>query len=286
MKIKKLFIIFIFVLIIINLVGCENKKMNKSDSFMITNNTNEGEVSFNDEELNSIYNDSNQIGNVNNNIKNDDDFKIKETIVIDPGHQAHGDSSQEPIGPGATETKAKVTTGATGVSTGQTEEELNLKVSMYLKEELEKIGYLVIMTRETANVNLSNSERAEIANNNNADAFIRIHANSYDNEFVNGVLTMCQTSENKYNGELYNESKLLSEMVVNNISKQTGFKNKGVTETDNMSGINWSKVPVTIVEMGFLSNLKEDELMATEEYRKKIAKGIADGVEEYFDKNK
>ena len=286
MKIKKLFIIFIFVLIIINLVGCENKKMNKSDSFMITNNTNEGEVSFNDEELNSIYNDSNQIGNVNNNIKNDDDFKIKETIVIDPGHQAHGDSSQEPIGPGATETKAKVTTGATGVSTGQTEEELNLKVSMYLKEELEKIGYLVIMTRETANVNLSNSERAEIANNNNADAFIRIHANSYDNEFVNGVLTMCQTSENKYNGELYNESKLLSEMVVNNISKQTGFKNKGVTETDNMSGINWSKVPVTIVEMGFLSNPKEDELMATEEYRKKIAKGIADGVEEYFDKNK
>ena len=106
-------------------------------------------------------------------------------IVIDPGHQTKGDSSKEPIGPGATETKAKVTTGATGVSTKQTESELNLKVALKLESELKQRGYKVIMTRKTNDVNISNKERAEIANNANADAFIRIHADSVDNETVN-----------------------------------------------------------------------------------------------------
>ena len=183
----------------------------------------------------------------------------------------------------ATETKAKVTTGATGVSTGQKESELNLKVSLLLKEELTKKGYTVIMTRTINDVNMSNSERAKIANNANADAFIRIHANSASSSSAKGVLTMCQTEKNIYNGHLAQDSYNLSKLVVDNIVKKTGANNRSVTKTDTMSGINWCTVPTTIVEMGFLSNPEEDKLMATQEYQKKIVDGIVQGIEEYFE---
>ena len=205
------------------------------------------------------------------------------TIVIDPGHQTKGDTSKEPIGPGATETKYKVTTGATGTYTKQKESELVLKVSLKLEEELKKQGYKVIMTRTTNNVNISNSERAKIANDANADAFIRIHADSYDNSSVNGISTLCQTSKNQYNGNLAEKSYKLSKALLDNMVQITGAKSRGVTRTDTMSGINWSKVPVSIIEMGFLSNEKEDKLLATSEYQEKIVAGSVNGINEFFE---
>ncbi len=215
-------------------------------------------------------------------VKQNEVYRDK-TIVIDPGHQTKGDTSKEPIGPGATETKYKVTTGATGTYTKQKESELVLKVSLKLEEELKKQGYKVIMTRTTNNVNISNSERAKIANDANADAFIRIHADSYDNSSVNGISTLCQTSKNQYNGNLAEKSYKLSKALLDNMVQITGAKSRGVTRTDTMSGINWSKVPVSIIEMGFLSNEKEDKLLATSEYQEKIVAGIVNGINEFFE---
>lgn len=204
------------------------------------------------------------------------------TIVIDAGHQIKSDESMEPIGPGATETKKKVSSGTQGRFTNVPEYQVNLEVASKLRDQLVKLGYTVVMVRETNEVNLSNSQRAAIANEVNADAFIRLHCNGSENKNKTGILTICQTKVNKYCGDSYEESRLLSDCLLSELVKETKANNCGVMETDTMSGINWSRVPATIVEMGYMTNEKEDHLLVSEEYQGKLVAGLVKGIEVYF----
>ena len=203
-------------------------------------------------------------------------------VVIDAGHQGRGNSDKEPNGPGSDVMKAKVTSGTSGCVSGWDEYQLNLVVSLKLKDELLARGYDVAMIRETHEININNAIRAEAANKLNADAFIRVHANSSTDSSIHGALTICQTAANPYNGDLYDECRKLSDCVLNGFVDATGANKRSVWETDTMSGINWCEVPVTIVEMGFMSNPQEDALMATEEYQNKMVQGMANGIDTYF----
>jgi N-acetylmuramoyl-L-alanine amidase len=204
-------------------------------------------------------------------------------IVIDAGHQAKANYDKEPLGPGSTEMKTKVSSGTQGIATRLEEYRLNLMVAEKLQLILQDRGYDTVMIRTTNDVNISNAERAQIANELKADAFIRIHANGSENPQTNGILTVCQTKDNPYNKEFYEDSFLLSEAILDEMVKSTGATRLYVWETDTMSGINWCMVPVTIVEMGFMSNPEEDRKMASESYREQLALGIADGIDRYFE---
>lgn len=209
--------------------------------------------------------------------------KKDKLIVIDPGHQGKGNYDKEPVGPGASTMKAKVSSGTAGRTTGIPEYEVTLDVSFFLRDELESRGYQVIMTRETHDINISNSERAAIANDNEADAFVRIHCNGSENSAVTGAMTICMTPGNIYNGELHEESYRLSDEILTHMCEETGVKRQKIWETDTMSGINWCKVPVTIVEMGYMTNKEEELKLVDTDYQKKMAKAIADGIEAFLD---
>ena len=203
-------------------------------------------------------------------------------IAIDAGHQGKSNRDKEPLGPGSTEMKTKVAAGTQGCVTKIPEYQLTLEIALQLETELRARGYEVLMIRTSHDVNISNAERAEIANKAGADVFIRIHANGSEKPEVNGAMTLCQTPGNPYNGALYTQSRLLSDCVLDAFVTSTGCKKQYVWETDTMSGINWCQVPVTIIEMGYMSNPQEDELMATPEYQKKMVQGIANGIGAYM----
>ncbi|WP_095175543.1 MULTISPECIES: N-acetylmuramoyl-L-alanine amidase family protein [Blautia] len=205
-------------------------------------------------------------------------------VAIDPGHQGPGADTggTEPLGPGSEEMKDKFASGTQGVYTGVPEYELTLAVSMQLQEELKNRGYEVIMTREDNNTAVSNVERAQIAAENGAQILVRIHADGSEDNSANGAMTMIPSADNPYVGQLHEESSRLGEEIINAYCQATGIKNNGVRLYDNMTGINWSTVPVTILEMGFMTNQSDDERMQDPEMQKNMVQGIANGIDAYF----
>lgn len=216
----------------------------------------------------------------------DDEFRHRKeyVIVLDAGHQSVQNSEEEPVGPGEVKTKPKVSSGTQGVSTGQPEYRLNLDIALMVENILEAQGYTVVMIRKSADVNISNVERAMIANQISADVFVRIHADGSENPETNGAMTIISTEKNKYEVvNSYKESKRLATELLDAYTEYTGINRNRIMESDDYSGINWCTVPVTILEMGYMTNAEEDVKMQDSEMKKKMAEGISEGIINYLE---
>ena len=204
-------------------------------------------------------------------------------VAIDAGHQARGNSQLEPIGPGASTQKAKVASGATGTATRIPEYQTTLNVGLKLRDVLQSRGYKVVMIRTTNNVNISNRERAEMANNAGAGAFIRLHCDGIGNSGVTGASVQEPANGNPYmSAGNVSASQSLGRTVLNHYCSTTGIRNRGMAARNDLSGINWCKTPVCLLEMGFISNGDEDRKLNNSDFQQKIAEGIANGIDAYF----
>lgn len=205
-------------------------------------------------------------------------------VCIDPGHSGAQTGKYVPLGPGSSEKKLGDSVGTHGTASGLTEYELTMTISQKLRTELEKRGYSVILTHEDNSTPIDCDARAQVANNAGADCLIRLHADGSESSSASGAMAINITSSNPWNAQTYSESRRLSDDVLSAYVQATGLSSRGVLEEDNMTGNNWSQVPCTLIEMGFMTNPDEDLKMADSDFQEKMVDGLADGIDEFFER--
>jgi len=203
-------------------------------------------------------------------------------IALDPGQQKSQMTEEEPVGPGASATTAKMSYGATSATTGKREYEWSMEFTQRLKKELENRGYEVVLTREENDVQISNAERAKYVNECGAELYLSIQADAASNKDAKGIYTQIPSSSNTFVGHLYNDCKRLAKLLQNNLIAETGTKDRGVQENDKVAAINYSEMPVAVLQLGFMSNKEEDTNLWSAEYQDKMIKAICDGIDTYF----
>ncbi len=171
--------------------------------------------------------------------------------------------------------------GAIGAS-GTREKDVTLKITKKVQELLKKKGAKVSMTRTTDKdvygPNASDVQelqaRVDVAEDNDADAFVSIHINSSTNKNVGGF--------SSYYYPKTNNDARLAQAVQDRLVKNFGLDDLGIRKANFYVNKRCS-MPSTLLELAFISNPKEEKLMKSNWYINKLAKSIADGIEDYFD---
>ncbi len=187
------------------------------------------------------------------------------TVVIDPGHNRYANLGLEPIGPGSHTLKVKDGGGTSGVVTHQSEASVNLRIGLRLRTLLLAAGGVrVVMTRTTTCcVSRGNIYRAEIANHNHAALFVRIHADGSTNHATAGTSMLYPAWHKGWTDDVYSRSLQAARIMQPYIVRALGWPNRGLVARGDLTGFNWSNVPVILTEVGFLTNPAEDRSLAT-----------------------
>jgi N-acetylmuramoyl-L-alanine amidase len=203
-------------------------------------------------------------------------------ICIDPGHQGMTSPKKESIAPGSVIKKIMASTGTQGIYSKVPEYKLNLAVGNMLKKDLEAEGAKVVMTRTSNNIIMGNKERAFLANRIGADLTVRIHGDGSVDRSVHGMSVLIPGGKYIKDSKMISESRLAGKSILEHAVRQTGASSRGLFVRNDMTGFNWSKVPVMLIEVGFMTNRREDLDLAKQEYRAKVASGICSGVVSYM----
>jgi N-acetylmuramoyl-L-alanine amidase len=174
--------------------------------------------------------------------------------------------------------KAKIVSGTQGVSTRVPESQLVLSIALKLRDVLKAHGIKVVMTRTTQDIDLSNIQRAKIANAAHANLFVRIHADGSTSSGVHGIHVLYPTSIKGWTDGIAAASKRAAGLAEQDLVEATGAKNMGINARADLTGFNWSKVPVILPEIGFMTNPAEDRKLESSAYQAKIVDGLARAI--------
>ena len=197
------------------------------------------------------------------------DKNTKRSIFLDPGH---GGSD-----PGA-------------ISGGVREKDLTLSVYNKVSSKLASLGYTVLTSRNV-DKDVDLVDRAEQANNANADMLLSIHFNAGGRGIARGIETYYYQSqedivpkinkENHNNAERLERSRKLANKVQQNLLYQTGANDRGVKRA-SFTVLRETSIPSILVELGFIDNPEERNKVKTNEYQERLANGIVDGIVAYY----
>jgi N-acetylmuramoyl-L-alanine amidase len=200
-------------------------------------------------------------------------------IVIDPGHDARANLATEPIGPGSRTRKIKDGGGTRGVVTGTPESVVTLRVSLRLRKLLVADGYCVTMTRtRQTGVSMGNVARARIANRVHAALSVRIHADGSTDRSRHGSSTLFPAFHRGWTDDILPASRIAAATLQRQVVRTLGSRDLGTVARSDITGFNWSNVPVVLAEIGFLTNPREDRLLSSPVYEQRAARGIERGI--------
>lgn len=174
-------------------------------------------------------------------------------VVVDPGHGNPGNPG--PRGP-----------------SGLKERDVNFDIAQRLRQLLESAGIKVLMTRDGPTTPLGNPERAELANQNNASLFFRIHSDSSRDPTEGGTRTLW------YKPDSERAARIVQKAVV----RELGLKDLGIRK-QFLVGFQYAQVPAVLVEVAYISNPSEEKLLADPAFRQRAAQGMYDGIREYLE---
>ncbi|MGL5414764.1 MAG: N-acetylmuramoyl-L-alanine amidase [Clostridium sp.] len=275
---KKHFLLLIMIMIAGVFIGClDNEKKIQSSKEEINQLEKENEKKEESKENQEVKIETEEISGNTKNI----------TILIDPGHSKNPSKGVEKISPNGNETKLKDTSGAMGETTKVPEYNIVMEIALKLEKELLNKNYNVFLTRREVNEALSNIERAEEGNRLNADLVIKLHCDSATAKEAKGASMLIPKEKGYISKSVEEKSKEYGKVVLEEYIKETSLNNRGLIYRDDLTGFNWSKVPIILLEMGFLSNKNDETYLTQEQSKECIVKGISNGIDKIqFEKDK